>query len=410
MAYTRNRMAAKGTYTYTNETLKKQDAALIKTPVPNYGVEVLKPIVTGNKLGKTYFELVLDKFSQMPLYYQAIEGTTLEGLYTKMWKEKIGYAIVESGRKMGTTEAFDLYKGGKLNPEPFNNLVQVPWKAYGIQVETNYDNVKTQTRGSQPTKLVTVDLFDNGVPINQKAKEATDRNNNILDLMHENAYRILLERLGITDLGASFELTNKQAVSNTLVYEMLRRELDENAKDTVQLDSKGEFPIPFEASPSYKQIKDILYSVVQKTMVSPKVNGGPKVQVSVTGWENLEKGRRLAIKTEDGYQEISQAEYEKLSDDDKKKVVLTDDTLKFYTKNDPYMEIMLPHWFGEMLRKTTKYKTDEEILNYLNNSGEEGKSILRGIGFRVPTQGLSSMSSMLLYLLKLLPLLDLTLI
>jgi len=393
MAYTRNKLAAKGKYTYTNNTLEKQDAALIETPVPKYGVEVLKPIITGNKLGKTYFELVLDKLSQLTLYYQAIEGTTLEGLYIKMWEEKIGYAILESGRKMGTTEAFDLYKGGKLNPEPFNNLVQVPWKAYGIQVETNYDNVKTQTRGSQSTKLVTVDLFDNGVPINQKAKEATDRNNNILDLMHENAYNILLERLGIQDLGTGFILANKQAVSNTLVYEMLRRELDENAKDTVQLNDKGEFPIPFEASPSYKQIKDILYSVVQKTMVSPKVNGGPKVQVSVTGWENLEKGRRLAIKTEEGYQEISQADYEKLSDDEKKKVVLTDDTLKFYTKNDPYMEIMLPHWFGEMLRKTTKYNTDEEILNYLNNSGEEGKSILRGIGFRVPTQGLSSMAT-----------------
>jgi hypothetical protein len=391
MAYTRNRMAAKDKYTYTNEALKKQDAALIETPVPKYGLEILKPIVTGNKLGKTYFDLVLDKFSQMPLYYQAIENTTLEGLYIKMWEEKIGYAIVESGRKMGTTEAFELYKGGKLNTEPFNNLVQVPWKAYGIQVETNYDNVKAQTRGSQPTKLVTVDLFDNGIPVSQKAKEATDRNNNILDLMHENAYNILLERLGIEDLGTEFILANKQAVSNTLVYEMLRRELDENAKDTVHLDSKGNFPIPFEASPSYKQIKDILYSVVQKTMVSPKVNGGPKVQVSVTGWENLEKGRRLAKKTETGYEEISSAEYEKLSDDEKKKVVLTDDTLKFYTKDDPYMEIMLPHWFGEMLRKTTKYKTDEEILNYLNNSGEEGKSILRGIGFRVPAQELSSL-------------------
>jgi hypothetical protein len=390
MAYTRNRMAAKGKYTYTNDTLKKQDAALIETPVPKYGVEVLKPIVTGNKLGKTYFELVLDKFSQLPLYYQAIEGTTLEGLYIKMWEEKIGYAILESGRKMGTTEAFDLYKDGKLNPEPFNNLVQVPWKAYGIQVETNYDVVKAQTRGSQPTKLVTVDLFDNGVPVSQKAKEATDRNNNILDLMHENAYNVLLERLGIEDLGTEFILANKQAVSNTLVYEMLRRELDENAKDTVQLDSKGEFPIPFEASPSYKQIKDILYSVVQKTMVSPKVNGGPKVQVSVTGWENLEKGRRLAIKTEDGYKEISREDYDKLSDDEKKKVVLTDDTLKFYTKDDPYMEIMLPHWFGDTLRKTTKYKTDEEIINYLNIT-EEGKSILRGVGFRVPAQELSSL-------------------
>ena len=389
MAYTRNKLAAKGIYTYTNEALKKQDAALIKTPTPKYGVEVFKPIVTGNKLGKTYFDQVLDKFSQVDLYYQGVEGTTLEGLYIKMWQEKRGYAIVESGRKMGTTEAFDLYKGGKLNPEPFNNLVQVPWKAYGIQVETNYDTVKSQTRGSQSTKLVTVDLFNNGVAISERAKEATRKYNNTLNLMHENAYNVLLQRLGLEDLGSEFILNDKTAISNTLVYEMLRRDMTQNGKDTVHLNDKGEFPIPFEASPSYQQIKDVLYSVVQKTMVSPKVSGGPKVQVSVTGWENLEKGRRLAIKTEDGYKEISQDDYEKLSDDEKKKVVLTDDTLKFYTKDDPYIEIMLPHWFGDKLRKSGKYNSDQEILDYLNST-EEGKSILRGIGFRIPTQALSS--------------------
>ena len=144
--------------------------------------------------------------------------------------------------------------------------------------------------------------------------------------MHENAYNVLLQRLGLEDLGSEFILNDKTAISNTLVYEMLRRDMTQNGKDTVHLNDKGEFPIPFEASPSYQQIKDVLYSVVQKTMVSPKVSGGPKVQVSVTGWENLEKGRRLAIKTEDGYKEISQDDYEKLSDDEKKKVVLTDDT------------------------------------------------------------------------------------
>jgi hypothetical protein len=389
MAYTRNRLAEKGKYIYNNDKLKTQDAALIKNPEPKYVTEVMKPIVTGNKLGKAYFDVVLDKFSQMPLYYKAIEGTTLEGLYNKMMEEGYGYAIMESGRKMGTTEAFDLYKDGKLNTEPFNNLVQVPWKAYGIQVENSYETAKEQTRGSQGVKLSTVDLYDNGKPISQRAKDAVDRNNKILDLMHENAYNMLLEKLGIVDTGFGFKLDDNTAVSETLVYEMLRRQLSQNAKDTLQLDSKGNFRLPFEASPSYRQIRDILYSVVQKTLVSPKVSGGPKVQVSVTGWENLEKGRRLAIKTEEGYDEISRADYEKLSDAEKKRVVLTDDTLKFYTEADPYVEIMLPHWFREKLNKG-RFATDADILRHLNES-EEGKAILRGIGFRIPTQSLSSM-------------------
>jgi len=82
----------------------------------------------------------LDKFSQMPLYYSAVEGRGLEDVYIKMWKEKRGYIIAESGRKVGTEERHKLYNGNVINKEPFNNLVKVPWSAYGIQVENEYND------------------------------------------------------------------------------------------------------------------------------------------------------------------------------------------------------------------------------------------------------------------------------
>jgi energy-coupling factor transporter ATP-binding protein EcfA2 len=390
MAYTRNKLAAKGEYTYTNEKLQKADSKLISKPEPVFVTDVLKPVVTGVKAGETKIDNVLDKFSQMPLYYKAIEGTNLEKLYIKMWKENIGYAVFESGRKVGITKTFNLYNGdGTLNNQPFNKdvIIKVPWKAYGIQVETSYENPKDQTRGSQLTKLSSLDLFANG-EASQEAKKAYERNLKALDMLHENAYKTLLNKLGIEDLGDGFRLVNPAAIQESLEYELLRRKMSENAKDTIKRDENGEFIIPFEASPAYKQIKDILFSMLNKSLNSPKMNGGPKVQVSVTLWENEAEGRGLVIKTDTGYKKISRKQYEKLSEEDKKKVKLTSDTLKFYTKEHPYIEVMLPHWFRNKFSKN-KFPNDEAILKYLNST-EEGKSILKGVGFRIPTQAMSS--------------------
>jgi hypothetical protein len=388
MAYTRNRMAAKGDYNYTNDSLRAQDEKTISKPEPLYVTEVLKPIVTGNKYGATQFDLVLDKFSQLPLYYKAIEGTNLEKLYVKMMKEDVGYVIFESGRKVGTETLYSLYNGdGSLNDGGFDNKIQVPWSAYGIQVENSYEGSKQQTRGSQPTKLASLNLFNNGVATSPEAASEYARNKEILDRMHENGYNELLRKLGIEDLGDGFKLTTNVDVSKLLEYEMLRREMSDNAKDTVQLDENGQFRIPFEASNAYVQIRNILYSMVDKALTSPKMNGGPKVQVPVTGWENAKAGRKIALKTKDGFKEISKVEYNNLSEEDKKKVRLTDDTLKFYTKDQPYCEVLLPHWFKVKFGK--KFPDDKALLNYLNSTAE-GRSILTGVGFRIPTQELSN--------------------
>ena len=86
MAYTRNKLAAKKRYKYTNPELQRQDAEMIKKDPVSYVIEVLKPIVSGNKFGMDYFNMVLDKFSQLPLYYRAIEGTNLEELYIQMFE------------------------------------------------------------------------------------------------------------------------------------------------------------------------------------------------------------------------------------------------------------------------------------------------------------------------------------
>lgn len=359
MAYTRHNAPF---YKYKNEKLKIQDIKTLSEEEPKFVLEVLKPIVSGAKSHKGKIDIVLDKFSQMPLYYKAIQGTNLENLYNKMHKEGVGYVIFESGRKVGIETTHKLYNdNGSFNNEIFDDIIEVPWSIYGIQVENSYDGPKQQTRGSQITKLSSLDLFNNGVAISEKAGQEYKRNTDIINKMHKNAYNNLLDELGIKDNDGNFTLVDRTSVSQVLKQEMLKREMSENAKDVLELDENGQFKIPFEASTHYVQIRDILFSMVDKAIVSPKMNGGAHVQVPVTLWEtlNTEKSSKLP-------------------------------TLKFYENEDGkrYCEVLLPVWFKEGLFKS-KFKTEEDILNYINKS-KDGQSILKGIGFRIPTQSQSS--------------------
>ena len=91
--------------------------------------------------------------------------------------------------------------------------------------------------------------------------------------------------------------------------------------------------------------------MINKSLVSPKMNGGGYTQAAVTGWESAKEGRSIAIKEKDGYRKISREEYSKLPADQKSKVVLTSDRLHFPTKEDLYMEVLLPNHFKKDLKE-----------------------------------------------------------
>jgi alkylated DNA repair dioxygenase AlkB len=397
MAFTRIELAKKGDYIYSKDArgkaLKAADEKALLEPQPEHVIDITKPIVSGSQYGENEIKLVVDKMSQMPIYYSAVAGKNLEKLYVKMFKERIDYVIFESGRKLGIENTHSLYnQDGTFNDTPFaaDTKVLVPWSINGIQLETSYEGGGEQTRGSQPTKIVTLDMFDNGEETIEGAKEAFDVYNQALKDLDDNSYVELLSKFGVEDLGmGQFELIDPKIISKTLEHELFRRQLSNNAKDTILLDENGEFRIPFEASPAYKQIKDVVYSMVNKSLVSPKMNGGGYVQAPVTGWENSKEGRGVAIKEKDGYRKLSIAEYNELTAAQKSKVVLTSDRLHFPTKEDPYMEVLIPNWFKKSLKG--KFANDADLIRELNKSENQG--ILKGIAFRIPAQAMSSMAA-----------------
>jgi exodeoxyribonuclease-5 len=396
MAYTRQKLSkikkADGKFVYNygkNSALENHDAALIKKPEPYYVLEVLKPIVSGAKPELGRIEGTIDKFSQMPLFFKAIEGTHLQDLYTQMLEEGVGYVVYKSGRKEGTRDTHNVYNGnGTFNSSNFggNTIENVAWSTYGIQVENSYEEGKQQTRGSQPMKNATLDMFQYGKSVMDGAQELYDDITETHDEFHQFQYEKFLENLGIEDLGDLYRIKDAKKVSQTLEYELLRREASENVIDTIRLNENGQFGIPFEASSAYEDIRSVLFSIINKSLISPPMEGKPHVQVAATLWENRDKGRRILRKTKDGYVEISKDEYEKLSDENKKGVVLSSDTLKFYEdkKGERHIEVMIPNFW----KRYFKGKSDEQILEYLNEP--ENQKILFGIGFRIPHQAASS--------------------
>jgi len=129
--------------------------------------------------------------------------------------------------------------------------------------------------------------------------------------------------------------------------------------------------------------------MINKALVSPKMNGGGYTQAAVTGWENAKEGRGVAIKEKDGYRKLSREQYEALPEDQKSKVVLTSDRLHFPTQEDPYMEVLLPNWMKKSLKG--KFKNDADLIRELNKTENQG--ILKGIAFRIPAQAMSSMAA-----------------
>ena len=102
------------------------------------------------------------------------------------------------------------------------------------------------------------------------------------------------------------------------------------------------------------------------------MSGAPHVQAPVTMFEQATEGRSFARKIDNKWVKITKAQYKALTEEEKKGVMLTDDTLKFYEDKDGkrYCEVLLPHWFKNKFGKMT----DDQILKYLNT--EEGRFCL----------------------------------
>jgi len=342
-----------------------------------------KPIVSGNKAnGELYNDIVLDKFALFPLSYRVLYEINPESnaikLYNKMQEEGIDYAVYKSGRKVGAEKLTPLYNADdSFNETAFEGIVNVPFSIISVQSEVPSKDDNDVTRGSQMTKLATLDYMAAGMPIDfmndekdfgvryeawnkldEAGKKAYNNGDNlyneiknnqaILGKMIEKGFQNLLTTLDIKEVAKGFEIGDIKKVADALKKELTKREINDNILYALAGLKKGDVVI--EATPAYQQIRNVLYSIADREVISPKINGGQKVQIPST---LLESNR---VKAENG--------------------AYTSTELKFYVDEDGQRvcEIMVARWFESDL-------SDEELIEKLNGSG-----VLDGVAFRIPTQ------------------------
>ena len=370
----------------------------------------IKPIVAGNKnMGRSYNDVLLDKFALFPISFRMIHQlnptANMLKLYEKMLADNVDYAVYQTGRKVGVEKVYQLYnKDGSFNEAPLiseeekkyptspQTVLTIPLSIVGIQTEVPTKEESKVTQGSQPTKLATMDYMEAGVPIDFMPEEKNfqakynkwialadkgsyndgdnlynelKNNQALLEARIEEGLESLFKRLGIKKKGAdSYTISNPQLTIDILKQELLKREVNENTIEALEGFEQGQFVL--EAIPSYQQIRNILYSIAHKAVVSSKLTGGQKVQVSSALLESV------------------RAEAKEVTDSKgNTKLIYKSDILNFYTNEDGkrVAEVMISRWFKSPL-------SDEQLMDYFNNT-EEGKaqlSAIMGVAFRIPTQ------------------------
>jgi len=353
-------------------SLQQQDKKLIEKGNPNSAFfYVEKPIVSGFVQQDGKYNPLVDKFSIASFSYSTIRNTNFRKHYLKMLDQNIGYIIQESGRKVGARTLNNYYnEDGTINETPFQDLINVPYSAFGVQTDTS-SLKESQTRGTQITKLAIVNLFEDGNPISEKAGELARKNIDLLKEQVEIGYANLLNTFGAEDTEGGFKILDKSKIVELLKKEMLRREMPENIKQLLDVNDEKQLVTAFEAFPNYIQIKNILYSYVDKNITSPKVSGAPQVQISGALMEKY------------GVKRVSH----------KGKEVFVSAGLHMYTPEEPWIEVLMPFHSSDILRKAgIKWNSPEELYKLIKES-PDAKQILSAVGFRIPTQEINSVEN-----------------
>lgn len=366
-----------------------------------------KPIVAGNiDNGQNYNDVVLDKFALYSLSFRILHKLNPTSnaikLYEKMQKEDIDYIVFDSARKVGARNSHTTYNqvDGSFNSTEYvasgkgRNVINVPYKIFSIQAEVPSKDKAEVTRGSQVTKLLTMDFMASGVPLdympeeknfairykawaNVKDKETTSKlyreiknNETLLVELTKWGYQSLLNRFGIVESTVrgkkTYKIEDFSVAAATLRQEMLKREVNDNVIQSLESFLKGN--VILEATPAYQQVRNILYSIVDKEVVSPKISGGMKVQIPSTF---LLDSNNIKMDTING------------------KTGFVSESLKFYEKDgERVAEMMIGRWFNSPL-------SDEELMDYFNNhpEGKKQMATLFGMAFRIPTQNQNSIDA-----------------
>jgi hypothetical protein len=405
---------------YKKITSKTELANIIKIVEekgdPGYVFQVLKPQYFGYAVSDNITHPVFLKHAVQPKFFRHVEGTQYEKLYLAAQNAQVDIIGFESGQKVGamTTEEGDLVpiynekgivnvdvknKKGYQLPEELPQL-KLYSKFYGIQVEISSKPKNSVVRGTQVTKIVMVNFFENGQPINNnpELKALIEDYNNTLRSMIRLGKKTLLDELGLVKTDDGYVTKDLTRLIHILRKEAKDRDLPDNMIDAINAikneEGEQELEYKFDTLINREKIDNILNSIVDSRVISEKMTGKASVQVASTLYESNPRG---FMYLKDGvYKTLTAKEIKSLTDEQRASVRMTSSNLKFYrnengkvTGMDAYISWPFKEVSPEELGLTLKNGIYEIPENFKGIPEE----FLKSIGFRIPTQASNSIEN-----------------
>lgn len=337
-----------------------------------------------------------DKMALFPLFKTFAKADN-KYLYDRMNDASKGYidmVAFESAIKVGGRKKLSFYKDGKVNlSELISNsdidgisgkgLATYTQDLTQIRLQLNTDPHEHLERsfGTQAIKIGFANVVDTRTYGENKglAVKGSEIKKNIMDAINS------LSRIGQNKIRKEFFTNGK--VDNRKIVNYLQRQATNSGMSAeiianLTVDENGNIIVPIEAQSIRDWIQTKITSFVNKAVVDVNTPGGSAIQMSSFAYEAV--GR--SVKTD--------AELGSAFNQGKK--------LKFLAKEGHMQVILSENFFRDILPEELKsasfyskrkWLIDNGIIGSRIVDGVEVESKPYGIGYRIPTQGLSSMFS-----------------
>ena len=337
-----------------------------------------------------------DKMALFPLFKTFAKADN-KYLYDRMNDASKGYidmVAFESAIKVGGRKKLSFYKDGKVNLSELTSnsdidgisgkgLATYTQDLTQIRLQLNTDPHEHLERsfGTQAIKIGFANVVDTRTYGENKglAVKGSEIKKNIMDAINS------LSRIGQNKIKKEFFTNGK--VDNRKIVNYLQRQATNSGMSAeiianLTVDENGNIIVPIEAQSNRDWIRTKITSFVNKAVVDVNTPGGSAIQMSSFAYEAV--GR--SVKTD--------AELGSAFNQGKK--------LKFLAKEGHMQVILSENFFRDILPEELKnasfynkrkWLIDNGIIGSRIVDGVEVESKPYGIGYRIPTQGLSSMFS-----------------
>lgn len=363
----------KAIYSKIEQMEAGKDVEFTKDELKHLSTKPLKGVYFDNENNSPIYL----KYSQVVLLKSLVKGTPLEDLLNKMNDPSapIDEAIMASGVKVGAQFSKDDISQNLLSRTDFNpKRIKIDNRFWKLQQDLPNKGFKETLLGSQIQKNIFDNFnFDGDYEFNGKTMKGTEVYDNIHSAIGEISNRGLEKiksRFGVSD---DYTITNWGDFSKDIAQQLRDEKIDENIVKAVEKELT-----PYVVPQSRDKVMSTIMSILNKSTVKLKTNGGSLIQMSNFGLDQN-------LSEETGIRWIK----DKKQLAEPRKFITPEGTTKvlpgqvFISGN--LLSNYIPNW---------KSYTNEQLFGADGQGGMFPKEILQLITYRIPNQAMSSNDAM----------------